>query len=102
VTALPRRPLRGRSPKQTALYVLRRKLVAEILRDRPWCEIRWSPEVCEGRAVDVDEFLSRAQGGSILEVSNLQATCRPCHDAKHGNPAEAVDRGFTIQRRASS
>lgn len=95
------RPLRGRSPKQEALYVLRRKLVREFLHERPWCEIRWDDR-CEGRSVDVDEVLARGQGGSILDETNLQATCRPCHRAKHANPTEAVARGVTIQRRATS
>lgn len=92
-------PLRSRSQKMTALYIHRRKLVASLLAERPWCEIRWDDR-CEGRAVDVDEILSRAQGGSILDVANLQTCCRHCHSQKHYNPAEAVARGVTVQRRS--
>lgn len=93
--------LPARSRKQVALYVLRRRLVARILEERPWCELRWDA-TCEGRSVDVDERLSRAQGGSVLDEANLQAACRRCHTLKHLHPAEAVRRGFTIQRRNAS
>jgi len=82
------------------LYVERRRLVADLLAGRPWCELRWDAR-CTLRAVDVDERLSRAQGGSITDPDNCQTACRACHEAKHANPGEAVARGFTVQRRAS-
>lgn len=94
------RPLRFRSKKQAAVYIHRRRLVARLLEERPWCEIQWGPR-CQGRAVDVDEKLSRAAGGSLLDESNLQTVCRWCHEMKHTHPAEAVERGFTIQRRTA-
>lgn len=94
---MKRTPIRRRSPKMSALYVLRRQLVAELLESRPWCEIRWD-NGCEGRAVDVDEVLSRAQGGSITDERNLQTACRHCHRQKHLNPAEAVRRGYSLMR----
>jgi 5-methylcytosine-specific restriction endonuclease McrA len=101
-TPMPRSgvSLRARSPKTARVYVQRRALVAALLAERPVCELRWDAG-CTGRAVDVDERLSRAQGGSILDPANCQTTCRHCHTRKHAEPAEAVRRGLTVMRRAS-
>lgn len=90
--------LRFRSRKTEALYVDRRVLVAELLAERPWCEIRFDDR-CQGRAVDVDEVLGRGVGGDFLDPANCQTACRACHDAKQQNPTEAERRGFTVQRR---
>ena len=100
-TGLGRKRLPARSRKQAALYVLRRRLVAALLEERPWCEIRWDDK-CEGRADQVDERLARSQGGSVLDPANCQTTCGNCHRQKHLNPTEAVARGVTIQRRSAS
>lgn len=88
-------PLRARSRKTAALYRgVRGPLVAQLLTDRPCCEIRWDDQ-CQGRAVDVDEIQGRGVGGSITDPANLQTTCRHCHGQKHDNPAEAKRRGLT-------
>jgi 5-methylcytosine-specific restriction endonuclease McrA len=71
--------------------------VQRLLEERPVCEIRWD-EHCTGESVDVDEIMGRGVGGSIMDESNLQTTCRSCHHQKTIHPAEAVRRGFTIQR----
>jgi hypothetical protein len=92
--------VRARSAKQARAYVQRRRLVADLLERRPWCEIRWDAR-CQGRAVDVDEIRGRGVGGDFLDESNCQTTCRYCHDMKHAHPAEAVRRGVTIQRRTA-
>jgi hypothetical protein len=78
--------------------VARRALVADLLERRPWCEVRWDGG-CEGRAVDVDEIVGRGVGGSFLDESNCQTTCRHCHRMKTENPGEAQRRGLTVQRR---
>lgn len=96
----PGRPLRFRSKKQAAVYIARRRLVASLLEQNPWCQIRWD-ENCEGRADQVDEKLARSQGGSILDADNCQTCCGYCHRMKHLHPKEAVERGFTIQRRSA-
>ncbi len=83
--------LRPRSKKTAGKYRIRRVLVAELLEQRPWCEIRWDDR-CQGRAVDVDEILSRGRGGDYCDPDNCQTTCRACHDAKHNFPLEAVRR----------
>lgn len=87
-----------RSSKQAALYVERRQLVARLLAERPWCEIRWD-HACQGRAVDVDEILGRGVGGDFLDEQNCQTACRHCHDMKQQNPTDAERRGVTVQRR---
>jgi hypothetical protein len=84
--------LRPRSKKTAAKYRDRRLLVAELLEQRPWCEIRWDDR-CQGRAVDVDEVISRGRGGDYCDPENCQTACRACHSAKHENPLEAVARG---------
>lgn len=98
---MKRTPLRARSQKMAALYVQRRKVVRDLLAERPWCQIRWDAG-CQGMSVDVDEILSRAQGGSILDRDNLQTTCRHCHQQKHYNPTEADARGVTRFRRGGA
>ena len=92
--------MRARSRKQATRYVQRRKLVAGLLQERPWCELRWDSG-CQQRAVDVDERLGRGVGGDFLDPDNCQTCCRHCHDRKHANPEEAVRRGFTIQRKSA-
>lgn len=86
--------MKARSDKMVAKYRLRRPLVARLLEERPWCEIRWD-ENCTGRAVDVDEIQSRAALGSILDEANLQMGCRSCHRMKHDHPEEARERDLT-------
>lgn len=93
-------PLRAQSKRRKAEAVVRRALVAQMLLDRPFCEIQWDDR-CQGLAVDVDELLGRGVGGSFLREDNCQTACRYCHERKHANPAEAVRRGFTIQRKAA-
>lgn len=84
-------PLRQRSLKTAARYVERRRLVADLLATRPWCELRLPG--CTGRAQCVDERTSRARGGSILDESNLQAACFACNGRKEDEPAEALRLG---------
>lgn len=83
--------LKPRSKKTETRYRVRRVLVAELLDQRPTCEIRWDDR-CEGRSVDVDEVLSRGRGGDYCDADNCQTTCRPCHEAKHKRSIEAVQR----------
>lgn len=85
--------MRPRSVKMQRVYVERRRIVEQLLRERPGCEIRWS-EDCTGRATEVDEIVSRARGGSILNPLNLRTTCRSCHANLTRSPAEAERRGL--------
>ena len=94
-------PLRAQSKRRKAEAIVRRALVSALLEDRPFCEIQWDDR-CDGIAVDVDELLGRGVGGSFLAEDNCQTCCRYCHSMKHLYPAEAVRRGFTIQRKAAS
>lgn len=75
--------------------VMRAELVAQILAERPGCEMRCSPD-CTGIAVDVHEPLTRARGGSILDPANTVTACRPCHDWTHDHPKEAADLGLLL------
>jgi hypothetical protein len=85
-----RAPLRARSAKMTRRYVVRRRLVAELLAERPRCEF---PN-CARRSVDVHELLSRARGGDILDREHCRCLCRAHHDWITTHPAEAEASGW--------
>jgi hypothetical protein len=88
-------PLRPRSGKTARIYVTRRALVAALLAERPWCEVRWDAG-CQGRSVDVHEPGMRSRGADICDPAACAATCRYCHDVLHAHPAEATKRGWLI------
>lgn len=92
---LRRVPLRNRSLKRMRAMVHRRRLVAELLEARPWCEVGIS-RICDGRAVDVHELLSRARGGDILDPTGVVTACRTCHDFVTSHPAEATASGWLL------
>ncbi|MCW2868715.1 HNH endonuclease [Actinacidiphila oryziradicis] len=84
-----------RSAKTAKQYRMRARLVADLLTDYPWCQIRWDDN-CQGLAVDVDEILSRGRGGDFLDPANCQTACRYCHGLKHDRSDEAVERGVSL------
>lgn len=49
-------------------------------------------------AQDAHELLSRARGGSIVEIENIVALCRRCHDWITTHPAEATEQGWLISQ----
>lgn len=74
----------------------RRDLVAATLAARPRCEAR---VLCRGaRAVDVHERLTRARGGSILDLDQSHAitVCRRCHDWIGREVAQATARRLLL------
>ena len=83
--------MRYRSKKQEALYRERRKLVAYLLEAIPVCQRCHS-----ARSNECHEILSRARGGSILDVENIAVLCNPCHRWITTNPAEATAEGWLI------
>lgn len=95
---LRRTGLRPRSKKTERTYrTERRPLVAEILAERPWCEIRFDAD-CTGRSTCVHEKRKRSQGGSLTDRSNLMASCAHCNSVIEDHPVEAHERGFVIWR----
>lgn len=92
---MKRSPLRSRSKKRSAEMVERRKLVARLLTERPWCEAG-IVGVCWGRAVDVHEILPRSQGGRIIGGGDDEylTLCRPCHSWITDHPREAKEKGW--------
>ena len=106
-------PLRSVSKKRQSQQAARRKLVREQLALRPQCEAgepiymhyvtnfgtpyareRQRTDRCQGRSTDIHEPLTRARGGSIVDVENTIAVCRRCHDWIHANPIIAEDLGL--------
>jgi hypothetical protein len=85
--------LKPRSAKRDAEMVERRKLVAVLLTQNPWCQACAVTPVGATparRSVDVHEKLRRSQGGSILDESICLCLCRLCHDWIGQNPQAAV------------
>lgn len=82
--------MRHRSTKRAALYRNQRiPLVKELLERRPICE-----RCSSARSTDVHEIKSRARGGSLTDVDNLAALCRPCHTWITDHPAAATLEGW--------
>lgn len=46
-------------------------------------------------SVDVHELIRRSQGGSILDIDNLLAVCRPCHQRIGNHPSLAFELGLS-------
>lgn len=80
----PESRARTTSPEHRA----RRRRVLE--RDGYMCQLRY-PEVCTGRAEEMDHRDNVAAGG-IEDDSNAQAVCRACHKKKTGAEAAAARR----------
>ena len=92
--------MRPRSKKKEAEYRERRKLVRQLLEERPACEACSVFAKHDGmvtfhqnRAIDLHEIVRRSQGGSILDESNIITVCRPCHNRIGLNPSLAFDLG---------
>lgn len=93
--------MRKRSAKNEAIYRERRPLVKRLLEEREWCEACPVFAKHDGamvyqrnRSVDIHELVRRSQGGSILDVDNLLAVCRPCHQRIGNHPQLAFDLGL--------
>lgn len=90
--------MRQRSKKKEAEYVERRKIVKQLLEARPFCEAcpafaKYDGKVTYVRrgSVDIHELVRRSQGGSILDIDNLLAVCRECHNRIGREPQLAFD-----------
>jgi len=82
--------IKHRSNKRSQLYKNERiPLVIAILEGRPVCE-----RCTQARSTDVHELKSRARGGSITDIENLVALCRPCHSWITTHPKEATAEGW--------
>ena len=93
--------LKPRSKKKEAEYVERRKIVERLLDERAYCEacpvFAAHDEVAHytrRASVDIHEIVRRSQGGSILDVPNLMAVCRECHNRIGDYPQLAFDLGL--------
>jgi 5-methylcytosine-specific restriction protein A len=75
----------GYSRTSTAQHQARRRRVLD--RDGWACQIRDAG--CVGYATIADHVIPVAFGGSDHEA-NMQAACRPCHDAKTQAEAQAA------------
>lgn len=51
--------------------------------------------MCNARADDLHEVLSRARGGSITDPENIRPLCRPCHTYITEHPAWAEANGWS-------
>jgi 5-methylcytosine-specific restriction endonuclease McrA len=71
------------------MYVERRKLVSQLLKQHPQCQ-----RCATKKSTEVHEVLSRARGGSILDPSNCVALCHECHSWITTHPKEAQEQGW--------
>ena len=62
------------------------------LLEHPTCEAR--VEGCTWLAVHVHHRLPTGIGGALLDLSNLVAVCRNCHEWIHQRPARARQIGL--------
>jgi 5-methylcytosine-specific restriction endonuclease McrA len=93
--------MRRRSKKKEQEYVERRKLVARMLEQYPYCQAcpvfakhdGLTTYVRRG-SMDIHELKRRSQGGSILDESNCIAVCRECHRRIGNYPALAFELGL--------
>lgn len=87
--------LRRRSERMQQVYEEERiPLVQDLLRARPWCEMR---VFCDGApSVDVHEILTRGRRGSITDPRNCLTACRRCHDWVTTHPRQANCLGLTV------
>ncbi len=81
--------MRYRSKKMAAVYVHRRRLVAQLLGEREVCE-----KCHDAPATEVHEVLTRARGGSILDPNNCRCLCWECHSWITEHPAESLADGW--------
>jgi len=87
---MKRTPIRFRSVKMEKLYATqRRALVQKLIEERPFCQ-----RCKRANSQDIHELKSRARGGSITEIDNLVALCRPCHTWITEHPKEAAQQGW--------
>lgn len=93
--------MRRRSKKKEKEYVERRRLVAKMLSERPYCEACPVFAKHDGLvtfvrrgSIDVHELKRRSQGGSITDESNCIAVCRECHRRIGNHPALAFELGL--------
>ena len=59
-----------------------REVRALKLKQDPLCQ-ECLYEGCTTAAVLVHHVVAIADGGAVLDVSNLRSVCRPCHDKLH-------------------
>jgi hypothetical protein len=95
--------MRRRSKKTEQIYIERRKIVAQLLKERPFCEACLIYRTFDSRgitlrpSVDVNEIIPRGRGGSITDLTNLMCVCRlPCHSRITDDPLEAEFLGLTL------
>lgn len=84
-------PIAARSKKQQAVYRIRRRLVAELLEQRPVCE-----RCRQARSTDVHEPRMRSRGADITDPEQCVCLCRSCHRWVHDHPAAATAEGWLI------
>lgn len=93
----PRRraPLRPVSPRRESERASRTRIrTLALIRDGGCIAPARVPEVHCWGPLDCDEWRPRGEGGSHLDLDNVQVLCRAHHDWKHAHPIEAAHRGL--------
>ena len=69
--------MRTVSPKRARMNRIRRQLLDPLIAEGAPCEA--GLEGCARRATDGHEVKTRARGGSITDMTNIEMVCRSCH-----------------------
>lgn len=97
------KPLPAYSTKRSTAITARRILVADILRDDPFCVARIAG-ICTGRATEVNELKRRsAWAEGYLIRWNCEGLCHECHEHITHHPGRggwAMRHGHQVSRQA--
>lgn len=90
--------MRAVSKKRAAINRRRRVLMDHLRETQDWCS------KCGHTGVELNghELLSRAQGGSILDLDNIILVCNPCNEWFEDNPREAAEQGWKLSKKWSA
>jgi len=86
--------IRRVSKKRAAENRLRKKILVHVRETQTWC----SKCGAATRELDAHELLSRARGGSIVDLDNIVLLCRPCHDYVTNHPRKAAEEGWALSQ----
>lgn len=95
--------LRNRSNAKARQMADRRRLVARLLDQSPWCEV--GPVIhqvdpawpCTRRAEGLHELRKRSAGGSLTNLDNLRRACNRCNCWVEDHPVTARRLGLVVR-----
>lgn len=96
----PRAKISKVSPKRKEENKEYSSLASKFKAEHPNCEIN-ANEYCTGKTDDIHHPAGRI-GSLLLDVSKWKAACRSCHQYAHDHPKEAIEKGWSESRLATT